>query len=208
MQNRQADEIEERIQRLHEAGNFSEAASVGIKAYGPGLFSFLVATTRNITEAEDVFSQASEDIWRGIKNFSWRSSFHTWAYALARNARIRYLSKQQKKDPFHDANLAQVYRIAEKIRTDTKPYLKTEVKNEFANLRNQLSLEEQELLILKIDRGMSWKAVARTMSESPVLQDEELPRAAALYRKRFERVKARLKSLAEEAGLLTVCNET
>ena len=63
-------------------------------------------------------------------------------------------------------------------------------------LRGQLSPAEQSLLILRVDRGLPWSEVAEIMS-SP---DEPLD--SSTVAKRFQRVKARLRKLAEDAGLL------
>ncbi len=55
------------------------------------------------------------------------------------------------------------------------------------------------MLILRIDRGLSWQAIARVLGG-----DDDVPRRAAALRKRFERVKLQLARLAEEAGIRPV----
>jgi RNA polymerase sigma-70 factor (ECF subfamily) len=65
-----------------------------------------------------------------------------------------------------------------------------------ARLREALEPEERTLLILRLDREMSWNEVAE------VLSGEGDPVDAAAVRKRFERVKDRLAKLAREQGLL------
>jgi RNA polymerase sigma-70 factor, ECF subfamily len=60
----------------------------------------------------------------------------------------------------------------------------------------ELSPREQSLLILRVDRGPSWSEVAAVMSTPEELLD------ASTAAKRFQRVKARLKRLARDAGLL------
>ena len=46
------------------------------------------------------------------------------------------------------------------------------------------------LLVLRVDRRMSWRDIARVMADAP---DEDLDKFAATLRKRFERVKERLR---------------
>jgi hypothetical protein len=59
------------------------------------------------------------------------------------------------------------------------------------------------LLYLRVDRGMEFREIAVAMARGDVtLTVAELDPAAARLRKRFERVKERLRSLAAEAGLL------
>jgi DNA-directed RNA polymerase specialized sigma24 family protein len=90
----------------------------------------------------------------------------------------------------------EVSKLAGEIRSATPPYHRTEVKDSIARLREALEPEEQALLFLRIDQGLSWNEVAAVLSE-----DGEVIEPAAL-RKRFERAKARLKKLAEAEGLL------
>jgi RNA polymerase sigma-70 factor (ECF subfamily) len=60
-------------------------------------------------------------------------------------------------------------------------------------LRESLDPDEQTLLILRIDRQMAWTDIARIMGgDAP----EAESRQAATLRKRFERLKERLRSMA------------
>jgi RNA polymerase sigma-70 factor (ECF subfamily) len=63
-------------------------------------------------------------------------------------------------------------------------------------LRAALPVEDQSLLVLRIDQGMSWSEVAEILAEEGRRADP-----AALM-KRFERLKDRLAKLAREQGLL------
>ena len=93
--------------------------------------------------------------------------------------------------------------LADKVRTATFPYLRTDVKSRVTALRQQLSTAEQTLLILRVDRNLSWKDVAQIMAGPEAgLEDAEVMRLAAGHRKQFERAKQRLRALAEAAGLL------
>ena len=115
---------------------------------------------------------AQEDLIRGIADFRWESSFRTWAYTLARH------------------RLQQAWAWARAAAARTVP-LSAAPEVLIARLREELSPEDQTLLILRVDRGFAWLDVARVMG-----------RSAPLLRKRFERVKDRLRALAREARLL------
>jgi len=59
------------------------------------------------------------------------------------------------------------------------------------------------LLMLRVDRGLSWLELAEVMfSGEAALGDEERKTEAARLRKRFQHAKDRLRKLAQEAGLL------
>jgi len=86
--------------------------------------------------------------------------------------------------------------VAAEVRSTTALHLKSEAKDAIARLREQLSPVEQSLLVLRVDRGLSWAEVSEVMSTP---EDPLDSRAAA---KRFQRVKDKLRTLATEAGLL------
>ena len=57
--------------------------------------------------------------------------------------------------------------------------------------------------MLRVDRGLSWRELALVMSDSKqVLDDRELEVEIQKFRKRFERIKAKLKRRTEQNGLL------
>src|SRR5688500_1604599 len=69
--------------------------------------------------------------------------------------------------------------------------------------RERLSEEDQALLTLRVDRGMSWSDVARVLlSEEEAPSSAQVSKKAAALRKRFERLIVELRALAAEQGLL------
>jgi RNA polymerase sigma-70 factor (ECF subfamily) len=177
-----------------------QAATAAVEGYGPEILGFLVAILKDEPAASDVFSQFCEDLWNGLPNFRWQSTFRTWAYTLARHAAQRYLRAPHRRRnmPLSQQALAEV---EQKVRTSTLSYLRTEVKEGVARLRESLDREDQALLILRVDRGLAWNDIAEIMlDEAP--SREGIARKAAALRKRFERVKDHLKELAREQGLL------
>jgi len=73
-------------------------------------------------------------------------------------------------------------------------------------LREQLSQEEQDLLVFRIDRDLPWRDVVHAMIESDdptqMPDDEEVRKLEAALRQRFAEVKKRIRHLAETAGLI------
>lgn len=196
--------LEDQIRALHEQDQLKEAARVALEGYGPELLGFLMALTRDADVASEVFSQFCEDMWRGLEGFRWGSTFRTWAYTIARNAHRRYL-----RDPHYRRGTrletSDLFKLQQKVRSQTLPFLLTAVKDRFAALRESLSPDDQTLLILRIDRRMNWIDIAEVMLDTEEeLSEAEIKRKAAALRKRYERVKARLRELAEQEGLLDV----
>jgi RNA polymerase sigma-70 factor (ECF subfamily) len=90
------------------------------------------------------------------------------------------------------------------LRTATEIWRRTETKKRFAELRAALAPDDQEILVLRIDRGLDWNDVARVMlgDEDVSTSDEARKRKAAQLRKRFQLVREQLHELARQAGLL------
>jgi RNA polymerase sigma-70 factor (ECF subfamily) len=187
--------LDEEVLALRERGEIEAAATLAIRALGPEVLGYLTALVHDASEASEVFSQFAEDLWRGLAGFRGESSLRTWAYRLARHAALR-----QARDPFR--------RRGERLGTSRASALagsivaSTVVRDEWraqqlARLRRQLAEDEQTLLILRVDRGLSWGEVADVLAG----EDGARPDEPAL-RKRFERLKDKLARAAREEGLI------
>jgi len=198
--------LENRIRELHADGRFQEAATVAIDGYGPELLSFLSAILRNEVDTDEVFAMTCHDLWTGIREFRFECSFRTWAYLVARHAYARFRRKEgPRRERETLSPIPHLSELEERVRTATRPYLRSALKSRVARLREQLEPEEQMLLVFRIDRKLQWSEVARIMADGDggEVSAAELARCAATCRKQFERVIARLRHLAEEQGLLS-----
>lgn len=191
---------EDAIRGHHDRGELEAAATLAIETYGSEIFGFLHAVARDEDLAAEAFSTFAEDLWKGLSRFRWEASLRTWAYALARNALHRVRRDPQRR-PARNVALSDAPAVAAAARTATRPYLRTDVKDQFATLREQLDPDDHALLILRIDRKLSWRDIARAMP-GDADEDADLERRAATLRKRFERAKAQLRQLAVAHGLL------
>jgi RNA polymerase sigma-70 factor (ECF subfamily) len=194
LEERQARERE--IQVLCEAGAHPEATTAALRMYGIELLGFLRALAHNHDLAAEAFAELGEDVWKGLPKFRWEASLRSWLYQLARNA-LAQLRRDPRRRLDHNLPLSIAPEMAAVVRTVTLEIQRTEVKDEFRLLREQLDPEEHEILLLRLDRGLAWKDIARIMGG-----DDQLDARAAALRKRFERAKERLKKLAIEHGLL------
>ncbi len=197
-------EAEQAIHVAFSAGNMEAAATATLDAYGDEILSFLVSRLRSLSDAQEAFAMFAEDLWVGLPKFAWRCSMRTWAYLLARNAGTRYATAPQRRP---GRNLAlprtgSLSNMVERMRSATAVYKQTEVKDRFRALREQLSADDQMLLVLRVDRDMAWRDLAITMGGNAEMDDEEITRESARLRKVFERIKRDLKAMAEKEGLL------
>lgn len=193
---------EREIRARLEAGGARDAAAAAIELYGGEVLGFLHAVARDEDLASEAFSAFSEDLLRGLPGFRWDASLRTWAYALARNAlhRLRRDPRRRARNNVPLSNPgADISAIVDQVRTATLPFLRTSVKDELRRLREALDPDDHALLVLRIDRKMSWRDIARAI---PGEETEEVDRRAATLRKRFERAKTMLRELATARGII------
>lgn len=196
--------IEVSARAAADRADYRAATRALIEGYGKEILGFLAALLRgNVGFAEDVFSEFSEDVWKGLPKFEWRCSARAWCYRLARNAASRQarLPRNRPERALPLSSVPDLEDIVDKARSATQPYLVTEIKDRFQKLREQLPAADQALLILRVDRNLSWFDVAHALSDTGG-DSEQMQKAEVALRQRFVEVKRRLRELANEAGLL------
>ena len=145
-----------KIRAKLDARDIDEAAKRALTGYGPEVFGYLVRVMADEESAEEVYSQFCENLWRGLPRFERKSSFEPGRTHLARNARnqfwrtwYRRLGRRLQTD---EANQIQVL-----ARSTTLIRKRTETKDQLAAIRQELEPDERELLVLRVDRRMSWR---------------------------------------------------
>ena len=192
--------LEEQIQSLLDGGDLHGAATKAVEGYGPEVLGFLATLVRDPADTTEVFSQTCEDLWVGLARFQGRSSMRTWLYTLARHAAARFRRAPHRR-PGRRVSLSAASDLAHRVRTATLRYLRTETKDRFAQIRDSLDERDRTLLVLRVDRGMSWREIATVLSPEDE-PDDMLDREAARLRKRFQLVKEEIRVRARRAGLL------
>jgi RNA polymerase sigma-70 factor (ECF subfamily) len=175
------------VRALLEAGDSAGAAAEIVRELGPELLGYLHAVAPSADQAEEVFSAYCERLVRGLADFRGESSIRTWSYRVTRNLLIdgHRARARARVDQARTGELAQ---IAERVRSRTATFLRTETKDRLAEVRAGLPEQDRTLLVLRVDRQLPWKQVAAIMLDSPDAA------AVAKLRKRFERLIARLRS--------------
>ena len=169
-----------------------EAAAALVRGYGGEIYGFLAATMHDPNDADDAFAMFSEGVWRGLAEFRGESAYRNWAYQVARNsARKLMRGDGRRRRRFDGGGTSAAEKVAWEVRSTTAVFKRTDIKDRMRALRAELRVEDQELLVLRVDRGLEWNDVAIVLEED-----------AATLRKRFERVKEKLKAMAAQAGLM------
>ncbi len=193
--------LEPELRRRFDAGDLHGVATMAIRSYGPELFGVLVGLARDADAAGEIFAGACEKLWKALPEFRWESSLRVWAYAITRHHFLHWTrdrDRQRRQVALSDAS--QISALAAQVRSTTAVHLRTEVKDEFAKLRETLTPDDQLLLGLRVEGKMPWQDIAR------VLAGEGAPapsaREVAALRKRYERLKRQLRELARAHNLI------
>ncbi len=184
------------------ASEYGAAATAAIKGYGPEILGYLLAATHREQETAEIFSEFCENLWRGLPGFRGEASFRTWSYRLAYHALARAARDgiRKRRRTVAMAEVPEVEAIIDHVRTRTLPHMRTEIKAEVMRLREQLPEDDRTLLILRVDRRLEWDEIASIVE--PELPDAaDVRRLSATLRKRFERVKLKLRELAKDVPL-------
>lgn len=192
-------DVEAQLSTLLRSGGFEAAATLALESYGPELHGFLINIMGDESNASDVFSQTAEDFWRGLASFGARCSVRTWLYVLARNAAVRFWRSPWNRDRTSSSRLES---LVAQARSRTQPWLRTDVKDGWRELRESLDPDDRALLVLRVDRDLDWKDVARVLLSRDGADDAELTRESGRLRKRYHELKTELRERARAAGLL------
>lgn len=203
--------VEATVRAAVERGDVDGGADIVVRRFGPEILGFLLSVTRDEGLSGDAFSVFCEDVWKGLAKFRFESSLRTWLFTLARNAASRTARSPRRKRELPVEGGSALDHVAQEVRTSTMRFLKTEVKDSVRKLRDALSEDDQTLLVLRVDKKLEWDEVARVMLDASEEGGEDgaeptpaaLKKKAATLRKRFERVKERLRELATAEGLLS-----
>ena len=164
------------------------ATTLALRSYGSEILRFLIAVTRNPSDADEAFSHFCLLFWEHLPGFRRECSFRTWAYVLARTA-LAQLGVRRKRREREIPLSAAAAAVAAQVRSQTREYLRSAAKHRLAGVIAKLDEEERMLLVLRVQRRLSWVEVTRIVAGDEPLDDAALSRRSAALRKRFERLK-------------------
>lgn len=190
-----ADELERSIRASIARGDLAAAATTAIRGHGPLILSYLRGVVRDEDLAGEAFARFGEELWKSLPGYRGESSLRTWCYAVAWGV-VRHLRRDLRRRRESRLGTSEGARLADELRATSAPQRHLDATARLQRLRQQLSLDEQTLLILRVDRELPWKDVADILGAGGEPIDE------SSLRKRFERLKARLRKLGAAEGLL------
>lgn len=189
---------------LHEVcrqGDMEEALVRALAAYGPEFMRLMAAVLHDHGRSRKAFGLFREELRRGLPEFRWECSFRSWAYRLARNA-CDLVMHAPPGSPAAATERGPPDEVPRR-HVEVRPWQRTSVRERLRALRESLEPRERLLLLLRVDQRLSWREVARVMSDGDEpLTDEALDREAMALRQQFQHLKVRLRTLGMEEGLI------
>lgn len=174
-----------------EAADLNGAMQLAIESYGDELYGFIVGLSRNRATADDVFGATCERMLRALPKFRWESTLKTWAYTIARNVFLQEsVTPRRREVPLSE--VPALRDAIDQVRTRTPIYKRSEVRERFTQLRGELEPDDLMLLSLRLEQRLPWNDIARVLSND---DSNDLVRATAALRKRYQRLKDRLREL-------------
>ncbi len=185
--------VDDEVLGAVERGARDEALKLALASYGPGVLGYLESVLGDGDDARDVFQTFAEDLWEWLPAYR-GGSLRAAAYRIARHAAARFRREAWRRRR-ERMRTTMASRIAASIRSPESRLASRPV-DRLARLRAALDPDERTLLILRLDRELSWTEVAEVLSDEGDAVD------SAAVRKRFERVKEKLAKLAKAQGLI------
>ncbi len=179
------------VRGLLAGGDPDGAATAALEELGPAILGWLRAL-HGTDDGDEVFAEFAERLWKGLPGFRGESPLRAWAYRIAWNASHSFRDDAWRRRRQHlPTNAAS--NLAARLSRSADPAIE---ESRLARLRELLPPEDHALLVLRLDREMSWEEIADVLSASGS------PVSAAALRKRYERVKDRLARRARDEGLV------
>ena len=189
-------ELDERIRVLLAARKIEEATTLALRELGPEILGFLSGVLGD-DDGDEVFSTFSERLWRSLGGFQGRCKLRSWTYVLARQAISRF-RRGERRHLAGRVPISEVKEVLEAVRR-TRSTLVADRRKRLTRLRDELPIEDRTLLILRVDRNLSFDDIALAFANNPeTFGDDERKRESARLRKRFQLIKQRLVARARD----------
>jgi DNA-directed RNA polymerase specialized sigma24 family protein len=171
-----------RVRTLLGARDDAGASREALLAYGPEIYGFVLGVLEDPASATSLYADVQKRMETELGGFVQRCSLRTWLYVLARRE-LRDRRLQGRNATVSRAPLMSGDR-------------RMTPSNAISNLRTSLTQEEHELLILRVDRKLTWRDLALTELGERAVASDQIAMAMHVVRERVESVIQRLRRAA------------
>jgi RNA polymerase sigma-70 factor (ECF subfamily) len=186
--------LDQEVEAYLRADDLDAAAARVIGACGPPILGYLRVALGNEAAAQRAFTAFSSAVWQKLRRYRGECEIRVWTYRLAFQC-----AKQQRRTLRPTRSSAERSgetrrRALGRTRTSTVESMALAEHAEL--LRRELSVAEQTLLTLRLDKRLSWAEIALVLGISAASKSD------AVAERRFEKLVARLHRLATTRGFI------
>ncbi|OGZ83786.1 MAG: hypothetical protein A2416_00195 [Candidatus Staskawiczbacteria bacterium RIFOXYC1_FULL_37_52] len=138
-----------------------------IKKYLKYIYNFVYKNVGDQASAEDITQEVFIKVWKNIRKFDQNKNFKPWIFQIAKNTSVDFLRKKKTipfsrfenekgRNPFIENIVSKPLNLLENFGD----------KRTLAIAMHGLTGEEQKLINLRHNGGMSFKEIAETFQES------------------------------------------
>lgn len=149
---RRPSRVTSRVRALVWRGEASAAVDLAFAELGAEVFGFLIGVVGDVDRARMLYAEVRRRAEGAMPSFGWECSVRVWAYGLAR-AELRARRRRRSSSARSSAPAGKVIPL---------PASRPRLPRAVASMRAALPEEDREILILRLDRALEWKDVART----------------------------------------------
>ncbi len=198
------DELEQRIRESLASQDNHGAAQLACGAYGAEILGWLCAVLMDNESAHATYNAFLAELATELWTYRGDYPLRIWMYGLARKLAMRNVRPASRVDSPIGASVGPTRsQDNEGGRAETPAEISATA---LARMREVLEPEERMILVLRVDRQMSWEDVARVMENPPT--PGTLRECATRLRRYFHRTRDRLRDLASRQGLLPDTNDS
>lgn len=146
-------------------------------------------------DADEAYLEFQENVLKGLPSFRWECPLRAWVHRVAFHSASRIWRRPERR---LEAPLPSRLSTLGPGSMGPGPGMSGRHAG-LALLRQNLSVEDQTLLTLRVDRDLEWEEIAVVLGEEG--DGAGVVRSAAL-RKRYERLTRRLREEARRHGLI------
>ncbi|HLL85235.1 MAG TPA: hypothetical protein VK420_21370 [Longimicrobium sp.] len=190
------DSLDERIREHLEEKDNHGAAELACSHHGAEILGWLCAVLLDNESAKTTYDAFKAELATELWTFRGEYPVRISMYSLARKLAMKNVRPPSRVDSPIGASVGPT-RSQEDGQARTPQDLNASA---LVRMREVLEPEERMILVLRVDRGMSWEDVARVMENPPT--QATLRECATRLRRYFQRTKERLRELAARQGLL------
>lgn len=178
-------ELDLQCQRLVADRRHREACNLIAVTLGPELRGYCRGVMACENAGDDLYQDVLEGVWTGLPSFLFACSVRTWVYAIAHHMVLgRFRRYSRHKVVRLDTDQA----AALPDQSLSVQLAQAEQRERVAALRESLSAEEREIIILRTEREMGFREIATVL---------QITESAA--RQRYLRARRRLELLLSRA---------